>query len=308
MPGSLDADLYLATISRMRAGEPYYQALGREQVARRYPTKPVFAWRLPTLLTLEAALPSIGWSIVLLSLVGLGSALLWWRHFPEVGPARELVMALLLFTTLPTWAWLAHRNVTLHDLWAGDLIALSLALWASERPGWSVGAAACALAIRELTLPFVFVMAAMAWLEGRRRESLAWMGLVVAFGAGLAWHARRVAANLPPGGYANSWAVSGGWCFGLATTRTNILLLEMPAWLLAIVVPAMLFALWTWRSPVGRRVALVVTLYFGVFSVVGRPFNWYWGLLVEPILPLGVAFQIAHWRPKRLTRRSIAFL
>ena len=36
------------------------------------------------------------------------------------------------------------------------------------------------------------------------------------------------------------------------------------------------------------RAALIVYGYFGSFSIIGRPDNLYWGLLISPLLPLGV--------------------
>jgi hypothetical protein len=199
----------------------------------------------------------------------------------------------LLLAALPSWQWLSPGAVTLHDLWAGQLIALSLAAWSNGRHRLAWAAAAAALAIRELALPFVIVMASAALIDRRRREAAAWVALIVLTATTLALHAARVSAIAPVDGYSNSWLAAGGWCFVLATARTNTVLLVAPSSLVACVVPLMLAALWSWPTRSGRRVAATVTLYMAVFLFVGRPFNWYWGLLFAPLLPVGAIAWLA---------------
>jgi hypothetical protein len=86
----------------------------------------------------------------------------------------------------------------------------------------------------------------------------------------------------------NAWVTFGGWCFVLATGRANLGLMLMPATAVAVALPALLVGLWRW-GPDGHRVAITVSTFIGFFLVAGRPDNWYWGLMIAPLLPLGVA-------------------
>ena len=288
LPGPLDTDLFASVVQRIHAGGKYYATMGEELSTHGYPTRPFLTWRLPTLTMIEAAFPSLQWSVGLLTVIGISTTALWFTSLRLRGIGPVLLAIPLVAAMLPSWAWLSPRAITLHDLWAGQLIALSLAAWSNGHRRFAWFAAAAALAIRELTLPFVIVMAGAAWLDRRRHEAAAWIALAVLFGTGLSVHAWRVAAAAPPGGYSNSWIAAGGWCFALATARADLFLLVAPQWLVASVVPMMLAALWFWPTATGRRVAAIVTLYLAAFMLVGRPFNWYWGLLTAPLLPVGV--------------------
>ena len=42
-----------------------------------------------------------------------------------------------------------------------------------------------------------------------------------------------------------------------------------------------------WDGQLGRRVALILTGYFAMFMMAGRPDNWYWGFVIAPLIPLG---------------------
>ena len=73
------------------------------------------------------------------------------------------------------------KYLLLHEVWAGTLIAISLALHRPNHWSWSVAAAALALAIRELALPYVLLMAAFALYRRSWRELGAWFALVLLF-------------------------------------------------------------------------------------------------------------------------------
>jgi hypothetical protein len=68
----------------------------------------------------------------------------------------------------------------------------------------------------------------------------------------------------------------------------NPVLMHLPDWFHAFAVSALLAGVWMWRGAAARPVALVLTAFLGLFLLVGRPDNSYWGLLIAPILPLGV--------------------
>ena len=287
--GGNDLKMYGAIAARVAAGENYYRVLADELPARGYAIRPVFNWRLPTITWLNAIPPPRLWSRVLL--VGVGSAVivLWLIAIRGAVPrmAAYSVPILLLGTApLP----IISASVVFYEVWAGLLIAASLACSGLGRWKWSVGLGAAALLIRELTLPFVVIMAAVAWWEGRRREVFSWLAVVGVFAVFWAWHISQVLRVMPPDGLVNGWMVAGGWAFVLQASHASVFLMLVPErwdqWFIAIVVPILWAGSWYWNDALGRRLALVLSGYFALFMVVGRPDNWYWGFLIAPLIPL----------------------
>jgi hypothetical protein len=82
----------------------------------------------------------------------------------------------------------------------------------------------------------------------------------------------------------------------LRTAKTNLALAFLPAPLLAALVSLAWAGLWVWRQPGVERVALTVSIYFSTFLVFGRPDNFYWGLMIAPILPLGLVGWAVAWQ------------
>src|SRR5690349_19878267 len=72
--GQTDMDLIAGVLSRVKRGEPYYEADTAELAARGYSLSSFLNWRLPTLAILEAALPSLVIAQVLLALAGIAAA------------------------------------------------------------------------------------------------------------------------------------------------------------------------------------------------------------------------------------------
>jgi hypothetical protein len=177
----------------------------------------------------------------------------------------------------------------LHEVWAGLLIALSLALYRPQRWGASLAVALLAVGIRELAAPYLLVMAALAWHEGRRGEAAAWLAGIAALAIGLWLHAQSLAPLvLADDRTSPGWLALGGWHFVLRTLRMNLALLIAPEWLTAIAVPLGLLGLLTRRGLLGDRIALTVLGYCAAFLFIGRPSNFYWGFLLAPIWPLGL--------------------
>jgi hypothetical protein len=142
---------------------------------------------------------------------------------------------------------------------------------------------------RELAAAYLLAMAVLAWRDGARRETIAWMGALAAFTLALAAHAAAVHAQILPGDPASQgWLRIGGWRFALATFHWNALLITAPAWVTAVLAPVALLGLAAWRDPLGERVALTVFGYVAAFIFVGRPENSYWGLLIAPLWPLSL--------------------
>jgi uncharacterized membrane protein (UPF0127 family) len=77
--------------------------------------------------------------------------------------------------------------------------------------------------------------------------------------------------------------------FIIATMSANFYLLLLPPWVAAVYFVAAMFGLLGWHTPAGRQVAITVSLFVLLFSVVGQPFNLYWGMIYAPLLCFGAA-------------------
>jgi hypothetical protein len=293
--GVRDSALFGTVVTRLRAGESYYPVFGQELEARGYATASVFNWRLPTLAVFQASLPSLRASSTILTTIGVGTIALWCWALRAGGLGRAALAIPLLLTMIP--AWRSESVGLIHDVWAGQLIALSLALWASGFLSLSVASGYAAASIRELAVPYLIVMAGLAFWESRPREGRAWLVAIGAFLVLFGWHALRVLPAIPAHPLGNTWLSFGGWCFVLRAARANLALTLAPTWVNALVVPVAWIGLWMWNTPVGRRLTATVTLYIVSFVIIGRPDNWYWGFLVAPLLPLGAFGWLPSLRP-----------
>lgn len=294
-PRDDDLQVYDNVVVRLQAGQTYYPAVAAEHRAIGFPLQPGLAVRLPTLAWIEAAIGPTGERIgAVLLLIAVLAA--WWRRLGSEpgGPEhRALATALLAVGAVLMLNVYFYR---LHELWAGMLLALSFGL---HRPaqdnrsewGWALAAAALALAIRELALPYVLLMAALAFWRGARREGAAWALLAAVFLAALAWHLQLVAAQVRPGDLTSqSW-----WAFrGLSGALENIVfssnLRLLPHWLAGPLAVLMVLGWAGWRSPAGRFGALLFAGYGLLFAVAGRDENYYWGMMITPCLAMGLAF------------------
>ena len=280
-----DVELYASVTSRVAGGEDYYIVLSEELPARGYASGSVFNWRLPTLTWLNASLPSTAWSQGLLILGCFGVVMAWTlllrQEIPRAATAGVPVLVICMGSIF------MKNTALLHESWAGLIIAASLACWGLGRTWLSVALGAAAVLVRELSVPFVVIMAVMAWKESRKNEAVAWAGVAVLFVVAWLWHASHVRPLIAAGGASNPWLVMGGWGFALSTTQANPFLLLLPRWLVALIVPVVWAGFWAWQSASGRRLALVVTGYLALFTIAGRPENWYWGFLIAPMIGLG---------------------
>ena len=280
-----DVALYRAITSRVAQGQSYYVAAGSELHRRGYATTPAMNWRLPTLAYIQSTLPSGYWSVGILAALTVATASLWSWSLRERGVlAQTIVATCLLMTGL---ASLSEPATVFHELWAGVLIAFSLAAAASRFTSLALAAGAVALSIRELSLIYVLLMAAWSLWERRSREAVSWALIAACWVVIYAVHWARASAHTPADALTNAWVTFGGWCFVLATGRANLGLMLMPATAVAVALPALLLGLWRW-GPGGHRVAITVSAFVGFFLVAGRPDNWYWGLMIAQLLPLGV--------------------
>ncbi len=298
-----DGELYLAIMGRMERGENYYAAVATEQRTRGYPLFPWFTVRPPALAHLTTRLGGEHGAGLLLKLIAVAATIAMVLRLRFTRDSLVFVGAGAMVTAL---AVSFPANVTLfHESWAALLILLSLALWSEEHFAVSVLTGLAAVCIRELTLPYLFVMLAMAMYRRRRQESLAWGAAVLTVCITLAVHAQHVTqVRLATDQHSPGWASAGGWPFILRMMKETTAMGLLPAWGIAILIPLCLLGWFSWRHPMAYRASLYLAGMIGAFMLVGRPNNVYWGIIIAPLLPVGLI--LSPQALQTLVRRSAA--
>ena len=285
-----DLAFYDRVIERVEHGENYYDFIVEEQRARDYPVRPGLAVRLPTLAWIHASLGEP-------AMIALAVALLfaciwaWWKRLgEEPGGARFRLLGTALMAMGGSLG-LNRSFFVLHELWAGMLIALAFGLHRPGRWGAALFVAALALALRELVLPFVLLMAAMAAWRKDWREATAWIMLVAVFAAIMVWHLSLIAVQeVPSDPVGPDWLVLrglSGW-LGNIVLSSNLRLL--PHELASPVVILMALGWAGWRSSAGTMGTFLYLGYGLAFMLAGRANNFYWGAVVAPAMFIGLAF------------------
>jgi hypothetical protein len=289
-----DLALYDRIAARVGRGENYYAVATDEQRRGDYPVRPGLAVRLPTLAYAEAALGPAGMQVAAWALV-LAVLAAWYRRFgAEPGGAAHRLMATALLVPGCSLA-LSGTYLVVHEIWAGLLLLLSFGL---HRPGrepgqWlaSLAVAALALAIREQALPFVLLMATMAFWHGDRRQGAAWALLALLFVAALAVHLAQVAPHVLPTDRASpSWLALRGLSGWLSDVVLSGSLQFLPHWLAGPLAVLMVLGWAGWRSSAGTFGTLLFLGYAVLFMIAGRANNFYWGAVIAPGLYTGLAF------------------
>lgn len=284
-----DVLLYEEIVDAMRHGGNYYEVAVTELRAGHYPLRPFFTVRLPGLARIQAALPQ---PLVIALLYALVVAVLaaWAMRFRTAfarWPGRAVAMTLLAgglmaFVQADLWAF--------HEIWAGLLIALALAI---RRPGRWIEAVAIALLaalIRETAALMLVVMAAMAWIEGEQREAMGWVAALGILALALAAHAWGVAQLVGPlDPQSPGWSGMLGPGFALHSVRAATALVLAPGWLAALLMVLALFGWSGWRDPLAHRVLVVMLGYGAVLALFARPDTFYWVLLIAPLALVGLA-------------------
>jgi hypothetical protein len=282
-----DVELYRSVVDRVRRGEGYYAAAAAELRARHYPLRPALNFRQPTYAWLLGHLPHPLVGTGILALVGAAVVVLTrrWLRTTALAARARLATPLLIVSFA---GCLVPDYVFLQEAWAGLFIALSVCLFAVDR--WRAGVAACfvALAFRELALVPCGVGLVLALRWRRWPEVAAWLVGLAVYGGLMAWHVAEATRQLRPDDLARGWLAVGGSRFILATCQWSGLLVALPAWAVALVLPTLLLALAGWRDAAATRVALVVLGYLAAFAFVGNPFNDYWGAMFAPLLAYGL--------------------
>lgn len=285
-----DIAVYEGIVSAVAHGEDYYRAAADALRAGGYPLRPFLTFRLPGLAVVQAALPLTA-TLVLLGLLAAATAFAWYRRLRQAVARVPALLAALFLLAAGLLAFVQPGLVAFHEVWAGLLVALSLAL---RRPGRWVEAAAVALIallIRETAALYVLVMAGLAFAEGYRRETIGWCATLGIFALVLAAHAVAVHGVTGP-----LDAASPGWAgmhgFGLfvraMTLATGLQLL--PALAAAPLVALALFGWASWRDPLALRATATFCAYTLVISLFARLDTFYWGLMIAPAFLIGLAF------------------
>jgi hypothetical protein len=283
-----DLEMYRAVAWRVHSGEPYYASALRELVQRGYPTSPFLNFRLPTLAYLGKWLPDPSQLRWLLRAIGASATALWVLAIRRASGERASLAAFALL--LPTLAiTVTPDGFWLHEAWAGLLLSLSLALDALQRSRCSPLAWLAAASIRELAALHAAVRLLVAAHERRPRVVAHWAIGLAAF-ASIVWaHARWASGFIAADALRSpSWLAFGGYRFLLAVTERSPLLVAAPDWLTALILPSCLFGFAAGSAGATRNVGPVVLAYLGAWLFIGRADNDYWGLLIAPLLPLGL--------------------
>lgn len=288
--GQGDLGLYRAVVDGVRRGDDYYGVVVTEFRAAGYPLRPFTAVRLPTLSVVQAALPD-SVSVVLLVLIAAATGFAWTRRIGDWfgrGPPRITALFLLAGGMV---AFVQPSLVQFHELWAGLLVAWSLAIRREGRWVEAVALALCAMLIRETAALYAIVMLLAALVERQRREALAWGAILLLFVAILSLHARAIAMVAGP--LDASAGGLGGWhgpaLFASGMARSTALTL-LPWWLGA---PLAMVALVGWAAApgaLGARTAAVFGAFALLVALFARTDGFYWVLIIAPAYLVGIAF------------------
>ncbi|WP_267388265.1 hypothetical protein [Sphingomonas sp. GC_Shp_3] len=289
-PSQADLTLYQTIVDGVRAGGDYYSVAARSLRAGDYPLKPFVAFRLPTLAVIEAALPN-GAVPILLDLLALGVFAAWWlRLRPAFARRVPLVVALLLLAGGMA-AFVQSDLIAFHEIWAGLLIALALALRRPDRWVEAVAFGMMAMLIRETAALFVGIMAVLAFAQGCRREAAGWavsLGVLVVV---VALHAHAVSEVVHATDAASpGWSGMLGFGFFVQAMAASTALTMLPLALAAPLVALALAGWAAWQSELGLRVTATMSGYAVLIALFARADTFYWGLMIAPTLLVGLAF------------------
>ena len=285
-----DVLLYESIVAGLRNRGDYYTVTATALRRGDYPLRPFVTFRLPTLAVIEASIPPVG-SVMLLYTLAAGVLVSWaMRLRPAFARAPPLAIALVLLIGGMA-AFVQVELVNFHEVWAGLLIALSLALRRDDRWAHAVAFALMAMLIRETAALYVLAMATLALIEGRRREALSWgaaLAVMVPVIAAHAWAVSRVVDSADPA--SPGWAGLLGFGFFVKTMSISTALAVAPAWLSALLVGLALFGWSAWPGSLARRALATFAAYALLLSLFGRVDTFYWGLMIAPAFLIGLAF------------------
>ncbi|MBS0312555.1 MAG: hypothetical protein JSS05_00035 [Proteobacteria bacterium] len=285
-----DILLYERIVDGLREGKAYYPLVAHSLRTGNYPLKPFVTFRLPTLASVQAALPPIASILLLYGLVAAVAAA-WWRRMGNVldGPRPRVIASILLLCGAAVVA--KPELVAFHECWAGLLIALSLGLRTDRRWAAAVLVGLAAMLIRETAALYVAAMAGLALLERRPREMLGWGAALAVFAGVIALHAHQVAqVVLPEDPASPGWSGMLGFGFLVNVIKSTTSLALLPAALASVLAGLALFGWAAAPGPFARRVAVTIAAYAMLLALFCRADTFYWGLMIAPLILVGLVF------------------
>lgn len=289
-PDQSDLMLYEKIVAGMKGGGGYYTVASDALRAGGYPLRPFFTVRMPALAVVQAALPPWATLTLLFALAGaVGVA--WGARLGDALPRLAPRIAATLLLVGSMLAFLQPGLAAFHEIWAGLLVALSLALRRRGRWIEAVAVALMAMLIRETAALYALVMAAMALRDGERREALGWIAALALLGAALAAHAHAVTGvTLPSDPRSPGWAGLLGFGFFVRAIALATALHLLPLALAALLAGLSLFGWASWRDEGALRVLATIAAYALLIAVFARLDTFYWALMVAPIFLVGLLF------------------
>ncbi|GAA0730651.1 DUF2079 domain-containing protein [Sphingomonas japonica] len=285
-----DLILYQTIIEGVRVGDNYYPVAVDALRAGSFPLRPFLTFRLPTLAVMLATLSPVIVPLLQWALAAAVAGAWLWRLRPALPrPPARIVAAILIAGGMVVFV--DSDLAAFHELWAAMLVALSLALRRQDRWIEAVAFALMAMLVRETAALFVVIMGALAWLEGARREAAGWGAALAVFAIVIGFHAAAVGAVTSP-----LDAASPGWSglhgFGLFVRSVTLAtaLQALPLALAAMLVALALLGWAAWDDPIALRALATFSGYAALIGVFGRIDTFYWGLMVAPILLVGLVF------------------
>jgi hypothetical protein len=305
-----DLALYQAIIADVRGGRDYYDAAHEHIPAFGFPISSPLNWRLPTYAWVFSLLPGKCWIQGALLVLGIAGLVLTFAS--ESATSNVLQAGFTTLLMFGVFRWVLDGDAYLaQEVWAGVLIMISVAALRLGEASWkwrllAVAAGIAALMFRELALPFCLAAGGLALWQRRRWEAALWANGVAVFGLLLVWHVAHVRAELAEDGIVGGgaglaqWLRFGGIDFVLLTARMNSLLFHWPSMISWLYLVVAMIGLANRADLAGRVSCWAALIYLLAFAIVGRPENFYWGLIYAPLLPAGVAAGVAalarHWR------------
>jgi hypothetical protein len=285
-----DLELYRLINKRVEQGESFYVASLAEQRAHSYPTSPFVTVRLPTLAYIDAAVNNQTAKIVGGALLLIGIFLWVYR----LGTADTMVIeriAAALFLLFGGIGMFRESALRFHEMPSGALLMIAMALYRPDRWWPALIAAALALSIRELALPFLLLWTAFALFQRSWREAGALVAVMLVFAVGLYFHAQAVAPHvLPTDLKSPGWDALNGPRLPLFALAKMSSLVVFPAWIGACIA---LLPIVGWLA-LGGRLGLFASLwFFGFFlmmALFARTNNNYWAIMMLPAYFAGLAF------------------
>ncbi len=287
--GFPDHQLYRDINATVGAGKPYYEAVAGEHRKHRYPLKPVFAVRQPTLATVAGHLGPFAMQIGMIALI-FGAAMAWFVRL-EASLRLPLAATMSLGIAASTASFVVDTVIVFHESWAAILVALAIAAWRPDRAGWSIGLALVAALVRETAVPFLGLMIALSALGRRWIESGKWLGALCVWAVFYWFHMQAVVAlALPNDLVSPGWSGLGGWPRLVVMAQlASALTVTTPPVASALIVLSVLGWL-SWKAETGLIVAGWLTGMAVFVMLFARPDVFYWVVLLVPLQLVGLIF------------------